>query len=130
LEPWRADPPKDQRPMAHRSGKTKNLVSLMWESLPELWPREELEDFRVIVGPKPVVPRDWELGLGNGKVTGAVSQVDRPVHLANQKLSRRKSVCRYQGHSEERDRPEFSGLLPRAARGSNGSLQVVIDIQG
>jgi len=130
LEPWRADPPKDQGSATHRPDKAENFAGLFWESLPQFRPREELKHFRVIIGPEPGVAGDRKRGLGNGKVARAVSEIDRPVHLADQKLSRRKSVCRYQGHSEEKQRSRFLGLLPRAAPGSNGSLQVVIDVQG
>ena len=42
--------------------------------------------------------------------------IDRPVHLANQKFRRRKSLCRYQGHSEEGTDGDFGPITPRGAR--------------
>src|SRR5215467_5663433 len=102
FEPWRADPPKNQGATTHRPDKAENFAGLFWESLPQFRPREEFEHFCVIIGPEPGVTGDRKRGLGNGKVIRAVSEIDRPVHLANQKFSRRNSVCRYQGHNGEK----------------------------
>src|SRR6516162_9231998 len=86
----------------------------MGESLPEFWPRQELKDLRVIIGPKPAVARDRLCRLGDGKVACPVSKLDGPVHVANEKFRRREGACRYQCHSEEEDRSEIARLSQRA----------------
>src|SRR6516164_9144778 len=114
LEPRRTDTPEDQRPATHRSDKSEYLGGLTGKALPELRPRQEFEDLRIIIGPKPAIAGDRQCRLRDREVARTISELDRPIHVANEKFRRSEGICRYQWQNKEEGQIEGCPLLQRA----------------
>src|ERR1700674_1447 len=93
FEARRADAPKNEGPAAHRADKSNNLGRFARKPSPYLRARHELENFRVVVIPKPSVLA-WILSFCNREKAGARSQRDRAIHMANEEFRGRDGVCR------------------------------------
>src|SRR3984893_8052465 len=64
LEAGVADPPKDERASAHRLHEAKNFAGFARKAAPQLRPRQEFEDFGVVVAPEPDIATDRVRGFG------------------------------------------------------------------
>src|SRR5215469_8067802 len=92
LEAGRAHPPENKRRVTHQSEELENFLGLVSVAVVEPRSHQKFQHLCVIVRPEPVVSPKWTLGFSDSKIFPVPGEIDRPVHVTNQKFRRSYDV--------------------------------------